>query len=78
MLRQRQLHQDAVHGRIRVELLDQGQHFGFGRLGGQLVLPRVHADLDRLLGLVGDIDLGGRVLAHQHDGEAGGEAMLRP
>ena len=76
MLRKRQLHENAVAGGVAVELLDQRQHIGLGRFGGKPVLPRVHADFDGLLRLVGDIDSGGRILAHQHHREAGGEAVL--
>jgi hypothetical protein len=70
VLRQRQLNENAVNGGIIVELLDNRQNIGLGCFGRQLVLPRIHADFDRLLRLVGHIDLGGRVFAHQNDGEA--------
>ena len=40
------------------------------------MLPGIHADLDRLLRLVGDIDLARRILADQHDRKAGRQAML--
>ena len=61
--------------RIGVELFHQGQQIGLARLPGKLVLEGGHADLDGLLGLVADVDLARRVLADQHHGQAGHEAV---
>jgi hypothetical protein len=72
---QRHLHQYSVYGWIIVELGDKRQKISLARLGGEFVLPRIHTDLNRLLGLVGDIDAGCWVFAHQHHGQAGGEVV---
>ena len=77
LLRQRQLHQDAVHRRIGVELPDQRQHLALRRVLGKLVIERAHAGFDRLLRLVAHIDGAGRILADQHDREAGHDAERR-
>ena len=54
----------------------EGEQVMLRRVGRKLVLPAVHADLHRLLRLVGDIDLGSRILADQHHGQARRDAML--
>jgi hypothetical protein len=64
--RQRQLHEDAVHLRRGVELFHQRQQVGLGGVGVELVLVGIHPRLDRHPALGADIDLAGRVLAHQH------------
>ena len=72
VIRQRELNQDSVHGRIRVERrneVDQGALVGVFR---QAVLEGIHACLGRLPGFVSDIDLACRVLADQHHGETRG------
>ena len=71
LIRQRQLHQDTVHIRIRVQLIDQAQQLGFARGVRELMLKGLHAGLERLLALVAHIDLTCRILAYQHDGQAG-------
>jgi hypothetical protein len=71
-----ELAQDAVHRRIGIQPVDQREQIGLGRIGRQLVLEGRHADLDRLLVLVRDIDLAGRVLAHQHDRKARHDPVL--
>jgi hypothetical protein len=75
MLGQRKLHQDAVHLRVGVEALHERQDLLLGGALGQLVLERLHANLDGLLGLVLHIDLAGRVLAHEHHREPRGKPM---
>ena len=74
LLRQRQLHQDAVDRRVAVEPVDQGQKLvggGFGRGAVQLA-----GDAGLLAGLllVANVDLAGRVFAHQHGRQAGRHA----
>ena len=76
MAGQRQLHQNAMHRRVVVQLVDQRQQIGLGRRGVQLVLIGVHADFDGLLALVADVYLARRVLADQNHGEAGGDAVI--
>ena len=77
LLGQRQLHQDAVDVRIGVELGDELEQHLLGRVLGKLVLERLHADLDGLRGLVAHVDLACRILADEHHGEPGREAVLR-
>ena len=77
LLRQRKLHQDAVHRRIGVELFDQRQHLALRRVLGKLVIERAHAGFDRLLRLVAHVDGARRILADQHDREARHDAERR-
>jgi len=63
-------------GGIAVEAVDEGEKIGLAGGGRQLVLPGGHADLDGLLGLVGDIDLGGGILADKDNGKPRREAVL--
>ena len=75
-LRQRQLHQNAMHARIGIELCDQRQQIGLRRVRSELVLERRHARGFGLLRLVAHVDFGGRVIAHQHNREARREVMF--
>ena len=77
VLRQRQLHENAIDGRIGVQLFDQREEVGLRRLGRQLVLEARHTGFHRLLALGADVDLARRVLAHQHHGKARLAARLR-
>ena len=72
--RQRQLHQDAVHRRIRAEARDQLEERGLGGVGGQAVIGGGDADLAGVLGLGLDVHGGGGIVADEHDGETGGDA----
>ena len=74
--RQRQLHQNAVHGGIAVELCDQRQQIGLRDIGGQLVLERGHAGGLGLLVLAADIDLARGIVADQHHRKARRQLML--
>ena len=73
-VRQRALHEDAVHGRIGVEAVDQRVELGLRRARRKLVVKRLHARLGGLLVLAPHVDLRGGIGAHEHRGEAG----LRP
>ncbi len=76
LLGQGQLHQDAVYGRIVVEVVDRVQEL-FGRGGGaQFVQFAADAAFFAGLALVAYVDLTGRVLAHQDRGQAGDHARL--
>ena len=68
---QGQLHQDAMDRRIGVQAVDCGQELILGGLAGQPQDGPVHPG--RLAGglLVADVDLAGRIVAHQDDGQAG-------
>jgi hypothetical protein len=56
---------------------DQIEQGRLGRLRRQLVLEREHAALDRLRRLVAHVDRARGILADQHHGETGYEAMAR-
>jgi len=49
VLGQRQLHQDAVDGRVFVELVDQGEQIGLAGLGRQVVGAGEEADFFAIL-----------------------------
>ena len=74
--RQWQLNQDAMHRRVSVQLLDQRQQIGLGRVRVQLVLKRIHAHFYGLLALGPDINLRRGVFAHQHNRQAGGDTVF--
>ena len=74
--RQRQLHQNAMHLWIRVQLVNQGEQISLGRVRLQLMLVRVHADLDGLFAFGADIDLAGRIFPHQHHSKARRDAVI--
>ncbi len=76
VLRQRQLHDVAVAGRIGVELVDQRLDLILCRVCGQLALDRVHADRLGLSMLHSDVELRGRIRAHEHGRDAGDDAAL--
>ena len=76
LLRQRQLHQDAVDGRVAVQPVDQSQKFLGRGLGRRAMKLAGNAGLLAGFLLVADIDLAGRVLAHQHGRQAGRHAGL--
>jgi len=70
-VRQRQLHQDAMHRRVAVQAVHQRQQLRLGRVVRQAVLKGRHAGGRRLAVLVADIDGACRIVADQHHGEAG-------
>ena len=76
MPRQRQLDKDAIHRGIGIELFNQRNQIGLGRFGRQLVFKAGHTGFNRLLALVADIDLAGRIIADQHHGQTGLAARL--
>ena len=53
-----ELAEDAVHGRIGIELLDQRQQVGLAGLDGQPMLEGLHATFDGLAALVAHVDPG--------------------
>ena len=71
VLRQRQLHEDAVHRRIRVQPGNVAEQFGFGRFGRQACEKGADADLLARLDLVAHVHGRGRVVAHEDHREAG-------
>src|SRR5690606_17420739 len=70
-VRQRQLDQDAVNLRIGVEAVDQLQQLGIGGRGRQVVVQRSYPDFLGCPTLVADVYRRGRIVAHQHDCQAG-------
>ena len=71
VLGQRQLHQDAADGGVRVQPADQLQQFGLRGLRRQAMIEARHADLGRGLAFAADVDLAPRIGADQHRREAG-------
>ena len=61
--------------RALVQPLDERQRVGERRVLGQPLQVGAEARLAARLELVADVDLGGRVVADQHDAEAGRPAM---
>ena len=57
-----------MHGGVGVQLVDQRVEIGLSNIHGQLVLKTGHPNLGCRDALVANVDLTGRVLAHQHDG----------
>lgn len=70
MARQRQLNQNSIDCRIGVQPVDQCQQRVLRGVLGKAVFEAGHAAQRGLLGLRGDIDLAGRIIAHQHHREA--------
>ena len=67
---QRHLHQDAVDRVVGVHLLDQRQQLGLRGGVGQVVADRDDAAFLAGEALVAHVDLRGRIVAHQDDGQA--------
>jgi len=71
-----QLDQNAVYGRVAVQMADKGQEFSLGGVGRQDVGHRMHARGPGLLTLGPDIDLAGPVIPHQHHRQPRCQAMI--
>ncbi len=71
LLRQRQLHQDAVDRRILIERSDERDELGFRRRRRQVVRERAHPGRVGRSPLVAHVDLRSGVVADQHHGEPG-------
>ena len=74
--RQRQLHENAVNGRVLVQPLDQLQQLDLGGRCRQLEEQRAHIGGGGLGGLAAHIDFARRIVAHEGDCEPGLDAML--
>ncbi len=74
--RQRQLHEDAVNPRVRIERIDTAQQLVLGRRLWQF--DQLGVDPHELAGghLVANIYLGGRIGADEDDGQARPHAVL--
>ena len=66
---QRQLHQNAVNGIIRVQCVDQRQQFILAGGDSQAMFDRAHTGGGGAFDLVAHIDSAGRVLAYQNHGK---------
>jgi hypothetical protein len=64
LLRQGQLHQDTVDGRIVIEGVDQREQARLGGVLGQIIGQRHNPDLLAGAALVAHVDRRGRILAH--------------
>nr|CUV15163.1 protein of unknown function [Ralstonia solanacearum] len=71
VLGQRQLDQDAVDARVAVQRVDAAEQVGLGQVGRVAVEDGQEAVVFARLDLVAHVDLAGRVVADQDDGEAG-------
>ncbi|MOA09598.1 hypothetical protein D3C78_1294410 [compost metagenome] len=76
VLRQWQLDEDAVDGRIGVQAVDQGEQVILGGVRRKVIGLGKEADLFAILALVCDIDLRGGVAADQDHGQAGNAQPL--
>jgi hypothetical protein len=75
LLGERKLDEDAVNVVARVEFVDERDHLRGGDRLWRRDLLAVDAELLAGLDLVAHVDLGGGVVAHEHGGEAGTEAL---
>ena len=73
---QRQLNQNTVDAGVLVELIDHRQQVVLADFRRELMLERRHAGGLGLLALGADIDLTGRIFAHQDHRQAGGQAVI--
>ena len=67
---QRDLEQDPRDLRVGAQALEHGDQLVARRVGGQARVGRLDADLLGRLVLVGDVDVRGGVVAHEHGGQA--------
>src|SRR5262249_12507649 len=65
----------AMHRPVGVELLHQRQQLGLAHARGQMMIERLHADFGHRARFAGDIGLTGRIVAEQHHGKSGHDAM---
>ena len=65
----RQLNQDSVDRVVGAEVRDQIEQLRLGGLAGKSVMDRLHAGLFAGTVLVGDVDLGGRIVTDDDGGE---------
>ena len=70
MRRQRQLNENAMNGRVRIQLAHQRQQIRLRCIGGQRMLHRMEAALLGGPALGAHIDLTGRIFPDQHHGQA--------
>jgi hypothetical protein len=71
MCRQRQLHEDSVDGRVRVESIDQRRQFGFRRVGWQIEIMGSKTNACAGTPLVAHVDRGRCLITDQHHCQTG-------
>ncbi len=76
VFRQRQLNEDAVQRGVGVERLHQGSQLFLRRLLGQRVLDGGEATFLGHLALRGHVGVAGRIIADDHNGKTGLDAIL--
>ena len=64
--------------RIGVEPVDRGQQIALARLGGKAQQLAVHPRGSTRILLVADVDLTGRVIAHEHNRQTGHDPAFVP
>ena len=74
MRRQRQLHQDAMHMLVFVELMYQRQQFSFKHRRREEMLKRFDPDILAGFFLIAYIDVRSRIIAHEHHRQPGRHA----
>ena len=73
---QRQLHQNAMDAGVGIESLNFAQQLRLRHAGIKLQHERMHADVFAGEDFIFDIDLTGRIVAHQDHGQAWCDAIL--
>src|SRR5438046_3954940 len=73
---QGKLHQDSVHSRICIELVDQIEESCLDGIGRQFVKPAFQTGLFTGFALLADIDLAGRILADKYSRQSRTQGML--
>src|SRR5690606_11183163 len=71
VLWERQLNEDAVDIGVGGELRNLADQFFLRRFLRQADFDAAHAGFDGLFGFAGDIDVAGRIVSDEHDGERG-------
>jgi hypothetical protein len=66
-----------MHQGVGIEAQDLGLYRGIRRVGGERVDGGLQADLGAGLDLVGHVNLGRRIVAHDDHGQARNHALLR-
>src|SRR4030095_7056971 len=69
MLRQRQLNENPIDRRVRIQLSNDGEQLRFARRRRQLATLRANTDLQAVAVLQAHVDLRSRIVADQHDRE---------
>jgi hypothetical protein len=71
-----ELHEDAVHLLVGVQLLDERDELVLRDARVEVVVPRLDADLGHGLALAAHVDLRGGVVTHEDRREAGRDPLV--